>query len=614
MEQANNNRVGGEPRTVRELLTGRRYALDYYQRGYAWERKEIAELLEDLTGKFLSSYAEDHERHAVEAYRQYFLGSLIVSQRDTKRFIVDGQQRLTSLTLLLLHVHHLAEAQGQTIAPVTELIYSLRYGETSFNLQVEERLEAMQALRDGREFNTADAPPSVKNLIARYEDIQELFPEELANKALPFFVDWLLENVSLIEITAYNDDDAYTIFESMNDRGRPLTPTEMLKGYVLANIAGEEAKAAADRKWKEVTAHLTDRGGKDLTPDFIKVWFRAKYAGSMRERKKGAAPRDWDLIGTAFHKWVRDHAQAVGLVDSVSFRDFIHSDLPAFARHYRTMLDAADKPAQGLEAVHSNAHIEFTLQYPLMLAPIEVGDEEGVARTKMGLVADFIDIYTARRIVNYKQTGYSAMSYTMFNLIREIRGLGISALVQVLGKRLDDQEHTLDGITNYSAHQMNKPQIRYILARLTAYAEHACGMPSRFIDYVSHSTGKPFEIEHIWADDYTRFMGQFNSSQEFASYRNRLGGLVLLPRGFNQSLGADDYQHKVVAYFGQNLLAKTLADPCYHNNPTFLAFRQRSGLPFKPYAAFDKQALEERQSLYRELAELVWTPDRLNAE
>src|SRR5580704_13019405 len=110
MSDTNNNRVGGDPRTVRQLLSGGRYSLDYYQRGYAWERKEIAELLEDLSGKFLASFSDDHERSAVEGYRQYFLGSVIISQRAAKRFIVDGQQRLTSLTLLLLHLHHLAKA------------------------------------------------------------------------------------------------------------------------------------------------------------------------------------------------------------------------------------------------------------------------------------------------------------------------------------------------------------------------------------------------------------------------------------------------------------------------------------------------------------------------
>ena len=51
-----------------------------------------------------------------------------------------------------------------------------------------------------------------------------LFPEELRDDALPYFIDWLLENVHLVEITAYSDDDAYTIFETMNDRGLSLTP------------------------------------------------------------------------------------------------------------------------------------------------------------------------------------------------------------------------------------------------------------------------------------------------------------------------------------------------------------------------------------------------------
>ena len=616
MSEASNNRVGGEPRTVRELLAGRRYTLDYYQRGYAWERKEIAELLEDLSGKFLANYAADHQRQAVEGYRQYFLGSVIISQRGAQRFIVDGQQRLTSLTLLLVHLHHLAKGQGsgQEAAQVTELICSLKYGETKFNLQVDERLPAMQALLDGRQYNAAGASASVKAVIARYEDIQELFPQELTGRALPFFVDWLLDNVALIEITAYNDDDAYTIFESMNDRGRPLTPTEMLKGYLLANISGEDAKAAADRAWRETTAALADSGGKDLTAEFIKVWFRAKYATSIRERKKDAAPRDWDQIGTSFHKWLRDHADTVGLTCPVSFKDFVHTALPTFVRHYRTLLGAAERPVPGLEAVQYNAHIDFTLQYPLMLAPVEVDDSDETAMRKMGLVADFVDIYTARRIVNYKQTGYSAMSYTMFNLVREIRGLDIPALAQVLRKRLDEQEQTLQGVADYGLHQMNRPQVRYILARLTAYAEAACGIPSRFVDYVSGSLKKPFEIEHIWADDYSRFSDQFPSPQEFAGYRNRLGALVLLPRGFNQSLGADDYPAKAVAYFGQNLLAKTLTAPCYRNNPTFLAFAQRTGLPFKPYAVFDKGALDERQDLYRALAELLWSIDRIHVD
>ena len=77
------------------------------------------------------------------------------------------------------------------------------------------------------EFADADAPESIANILARYAELEGLFPEELAGAALPYFVDWLTENVHLVEITVYSDDDAYTIFETMNDRGLSLTPAEL---------------------------------------------------------------------------------------------------------------------------------------------------------------------------------------------------------------------------------------------------------------------------------------------------------------------------------------------------------------------------------------------------
>ncbi len=76
----------------------------------------------------------------------------------------------------------------------------------------------------------------MQNILARYGDMEEVPGGAQRRQALPYFVDWLIENVHLVEITAYSDDDAYTIFETMNDRGLSLSPTDMLKGYLLANI------------------------------------------------------------------------------------------------------------------------------------------------------------------------------------------------------------------------------------------------------------------------------------------------------------------------------------------------------------------------------------------
>ncbi|MGQ0562557.1 MAG: DUF262 domain-containing protein [Gemmatimonadota bacterium] len=95
--------IRGDARNIRTLLSGAKFSVDYYQREYRWESKQITELLEDLSEKFLESYQAGDERSAVEHYGHYFLGSIIISDKDGRKYIIDGQQRLTSLTLLLMN-------------------------------------------------------------------------------------------------------------------------------------------------------------------------------------------------------------------------------------------------------------------------------------------------------------------------------------------------------------------------------------------------------------------------------------------------------------------------------------------------------------------------------
>ena len=97
------NKILGAAKPVAYLL-GQKYRIDYYQRDYKWEAKQIEELIDDLTGRFDRDFNSDHERGEVERYGQYFLGSIIISEKDSKRYIIDGQQRLTSLTLLLIYL------------------------------------------------------------------------------------------------------------------------------------------------------------------------------------------------------------------------------------------------------------------------------------------------------------------------------------------------------------------------------------------------------------------------------------------------------------------------------------------------------------------------------
>ena len=179
---------------------------------------------------------------------------------------------------------------------VDPLIFSEKFGEKSFNLDVADRNDCMRALfEDGTYDPRPDDPESVHTLVARYEELDGLFPDELREEALPFFIDWLKDRVQLVQITAYADDDAYAIFETMNDRGLKLTPADMLKGYLLANIDDGDPRTKANDLWRRRLREL-DEKADESSSDFLKTWLRSQYSTKIRERKRDARPEDLSLI------------------------------------------------------------------------------------------------------------------------------------------------------------------------------------------------------------------------------------------------------------------------------------------------------------------------------
>lgn len=496
---------------------------------------------------------------------------------------------------------------------LSELIFSQKFGKKSFNLDVQERTACVEALYAGSAFDDAGQPESVSNILARYQDITERFPEELGGTALPYFIDWLIENVHLVEITAYSDDDAYTIFETMNDRGLRLTATDMLKGYLLANITDPSTRNRASSIWKDRVAEFAELG-KEEDADAIKSWLRSQYAESIRERKRGATPQDFDLIGTEFHRWVRDHEELLKLASSSDFTRFIERDFSFFARQYITICRAAEALTQGLECIHYNDQNNFTLQYAVLLAPLRVDDPEKEIQRKLRVTAAYLDIIISRRIWNMRAIDYSTMQYNMFLVMKEIRGKSAVRVAETLSKRLEVETETFASNDRFNLHGMNGRQIHRILARMTDYVETRSGLPSRYAEYVHRKGKNGYEIEHIWADHPERHEDEFKHPNDFREYRNRIGDLLLLPKSFNASYGDLPYKPKRGHYLKQNLLAQSLHDKAYERSPGFVRFIKQSGLAFHSHLNFKKADLDERQKLYQQLAEQIWDPRRLKEE
>ena len=607
-------RIDATARTVRELLDGAKYSIDFYQREYAWQERQIHELIDDLTAKFQDAYDPSHARHEIADYGHYFLGSIVISNKNGSRYIVDGQQRLTSLTLLLIFLHH-RQKQEPERTDVLKLIFSSKYGRRSFNLDVPDRAVIMQLLLDQAPVDINGQSESVRNIAARYSDISDYFPEDLTGSSLVYFVDWLLENVHLVEIEAFCDEEAYTIFETMNDRGLSLSLAEMLKGYMLANITHEADQRTVNDTWKNHMQTLKALGEEEDV-DFFKNWLRARHAETIRPGKKGAENKDYERIGMEFHRWVRDVKDALKLTGSDAFVRFVQRDLDFYARQTLAIRKAARTITAGWESVRYVEERGFTLQTQVLLAALSPDDSPDVVQRKVALVADFLDIWLARRAWNFRTTSYSSVKYTIFMLTKELRGKSLDELSVYLRQQLDDQPETFARQPRFRMHQQNYRQVRHTLARLTNWVDQQCGLASHFEDLISQGQGRPFEVEHIWADQYERFADHFAHPSDFDEARNRIGGLLLLQRGLNQSLGDATYEKKRDAYLShsQNLLARSLHPLAYQNNPALARLIERTGLPFRAYDIFDAMAQAERQELYIRLAEWVWNPSRLDLD
>ena len=187
---------------------------------------------------------------------------------------------------------------------------------------------------------------------------------------------------------------------------------------------------------------------------------------------------------------------------------------------------------------------------------------------------------------------------------------------EFLRAQLDEQPESFAREPRFRLHNQNYRQVRHTLARLTHWVDIQCGLSSNFEDLISQGRARPFEIEHIWANQYERFKACFAHPSDFETERNRLGGLLLLQRGVNQSLGDATYEAKRDAYLSnsENLLARSLHPLAYQNLPSFRALLDQTGLPFRAYDSFGPDAQAERQELYIRIAEWVWNPSRLDLD
>ena len=609
-------KIEGDEKNLLELLKDKKYTIHYYQREYRWQEKQIQEIIDDLTSEFLINYKPNDTRDTVQEYSAYFMGSIVIAGKENA--IIDGQQRLSSLTLLLMYLNNRLRSIEKSHEELAAMIFSSRFGKKSFNINVPERQACMDAIYNDKleSFERTNAPESVQNLCDRYEDIINLFPkDDITDDMLLNFCDWLAEKIFFIKIVAETEQDAHKIFVTMNDRGLNLTSLEMLKGYLLSEIKDDVKRKNFNDTWKKMVLDL--RKGNDKGDEiFIRAWLRAQYAVTIRDKKAGAVNMDYDIIGGQFHKWIRDEHVKLGLNNSADFELFIEK-IFYFVKIYQQILDAEKNFAEPTKYIFCNAQLNFTLQPQLLMAPICYGDKPEIVTQKINLTARFIDLWINARVVNYRSLGFSTIKDYIFGVTKSIRGCSIDELKIKLKKHYADLNSDFaTAIPEFRLNQFTKKYIKNILARITSFIEEKtlAISNSNYPEYMNTQTKNPFEIEHIICDHFERFTKEFSDKEEFVRYRNSIGALLLLRKKINASLNDSDYSKKIIKYRSTegNIYAASLDEQAYKNNPNFKKFIADNNLSFEPFETFGKAEIEKRIGLVVELVNLIWNTEEFN--
>ena len=461
------NKIDGQGMSVAQVFEDR-YVIDYFQREYKWEKKHIEQLIYDLDFAFHESYKDGDTIDDIPNYKPYFMGPYIVSRHHTMYSLIDGQQRLTSLTLLLIYiVKHFPDTRDD----LEKLIYKRSFKKESYNLNIEGRERVMDFLFKDVDFDRTNMSVSEINILSRYSDIEDLFPERLRDSdKIILFSYWLLNKVVLVQILSYSDDNAYTIFETMNDRGFNLTSSEMLKSLLLSKIKDAEVRRRCDQKWKENIQRLVSVD-KDCEQDFFRAWLRGRYLINVKDTS------DIDAIGIGFHRWVKNNMKLFKLTSDSKIESLITDELSFYISIFLS-IRVSETSSNGLYTsifVQNPYGVASSLAYPLYLSVVNQSDLQKDIQEKITLVSKALDTFVVRRILMHQSVGQSSIRGFMYSLILSVRGFAIENLKDNLTSFLDKyatmgQELKPDVVAHYPY-----KFLRYFQYRVNLYLESLLG-------------------------------------------------------------------------------------------------------------------------------------------
>ena len=617
-----------DKQSVEVCLKGKNYYIDFYQREYVWSKQTTETLLNDIFYMFELGYNEhknsEVSNEIIGKYNWYYLNVYITNKIQSKTYIVDGQQRLSTLTLIATKLYHLSKQYNNLenlSTMLAQCIYSNDGFETSYNLDSQKRFRIMEALFGGESFESQYENITEETLHKRYKDISKYLEDKFDNssdssdKKLRSFILYFLKRLVLVEL-AIDQNDTPMIFEVINDRGEALKPFEILKGKLIGAL------------------------NKDDTEYFCEIWEKSLKKLPKREdeffsnliKSKFVFKRNSDIeksINQSYHRYIFEDnsiAQGLGFKESGNaynipkIKNFIEKEIQYYAKLYDNICKSDD---EFLKYLNIN---ELTGQYQIILAACEIDDENEDEKIK-SIAREYERLWLLLHLNGiYDSNEFQGISY---GLNERLKNAAINEYKDIFDSILKDtfketrQADKIHSLLEYEIFitkdyaNTNKRLLRYLFARIEKYlCEQIKIDPQNDIEYITTKTGDKtgYHIEHILSRNTTN-IEYFSNEEEFNSQRNILGGLLLLKDKTNIKSSNEEYEDKLKTYSNSLTWGHTLCQSFYHKtNQYFLDFNNwlnnNKGVSFKPYDTFNETALKERSKLLYELIKIIWNVDR----
>src|SRR4030067_1005797 len=472
-------------RKISQIFNNIQYDVDFYQREYKWtdegdkDYKPVFSLLKDIFYRFdLEEYNPNQtiSEESTDKLEWYYLNTFMTNLIRGKKYIVDGQQRLTTLTLMSIGLYHLCckhKLAEHIIGSLkNSIVGNTEFGKTYW-MGFKDREKALDdILTNNLEFKHSPTNISEQNIYANYKIIYETLDKKFETPhKLQTFISYLRHRIFLIEIEIDKDKDVAMVFEVINDRGVPLKPYEILKGKILSQIDIKDREKYINI-WEKQIRKIEEYGEYEID-NFFGFYFRSKFAENAEQYNT--------LDKTRYHKSVftDEYAEKIGLKNNEgNARLFVEEILPYFTDLYITLLKYFHDYDKKYESIYFNGLNDMDGQFVLTMSSVDIDDTEKNEKKKL------IPKYFYKKFVfsnltdSYKSNEFNSNVISLNSSVRNHK-IDIAKnnfneqLLSLVKKNHDrdnlDEAFKYEFFKNIGYNHLGKTFLRYFFARIDHY-------------------------------------------------------------------------------------------------------------------------------------------------